>query len=170
MGSSIVMNDKGSRLYTKSWIETEYKKQQEGEKCREYVPTDTCIVSLTGCLDLEDFVVEEGKVNVSTMIMLDLESRKDVNEVSKLIVVPLIGVKSEDASSSGVLENVVLFLQFMLKKLEHVVDSLTRRIHLWARNAEGPKKLCNAFKRETTRNEEQDEVCSLVGDSMWGVV
>ena len=55
-------------MYTISWVETNFLKEDNVEQLREDVPIDVCIVNLSGCLVLEGFVVKEGNMNVSTMI------------------------------------------------------------------------------------------------------
>ena len=47
---------------------------------------------------------------MSRKSLLDLESLVHLNNVPKLILVPLFGIESKDARSSGVLEDGVSFL------------------------------------------------------------
>ena len=59
---------------------------------------------------MEDALVEEAKLNVFTMRFLDLECLVHSNDVPKLILVPIIGIESKDASSSGFLKDCALLL------------------------------------------------------------
>lgn len=52
---------------------------------------------------LEDFVVEEGKLKISTTSLSELECLVHLNDALKLILMLLIGIESKDSRSSGVL-------------------------------------------------------------------
>ena len=104
VGSRTKENYMELRMYTIRWIETHYRKEDNVEQVREDVSTDLCIVNLAGCLALEDFLVKEGNLNVSTMSLSDLECMSHSNYVLKLILVPLIDIEPKDVSSSDVLQ------------------------------------------------------------------
>jgi len=68
VGSRTKENDIKLRMYTISWVETNYLKEDNVEQVREDAPINVCIVKLSGCLVLEDFLAKEGNLNVSSML------------------------------------------------------------------------------------------------------
>ena len=78
-------------MYTVSWIDTNYQNEDNVQQVGEDVSINLFILNLSGCLILEDSVVEEVKLNVFTMSFLDLECQVHSNYVPKLILVPFIG-------------------------------------------------------------------------------
>lgn len=70
VGSRTKVNDKDTRMCTTRWIEMKYWKEDNVEQVGEGVSTDHCIMNLAGCLKLYTFMVEEGKLNASTMRFL----------------------------------------------------------------------------------------------------
>lgn len=64
------------------------------------------------------------------------------NDFMKLKSVPLLVVRSKDASSSKVLEDCVIWLDLVSKNLEGVTNVVTVKIGFWTQNGEGTKKVC----------------------------
>ena len=166
--------EKEPRMYTTSWIETDCPSQNDADQNQGSPPADICIVNLPGCSALDMSVVEEeqeDKVNVSTMTLADIESLADPNDVPEVALVPIVDIKSTDASSTDVLEACVRLMQIMSKKLQGATDGVSRRICFWTRNAEGPHPQPvrdDASENGKTKSDDYDERCSLVGGSVWG--
>ena len=77
------------------------------------------------------------------MSLSDLECLAHSNNVPKLILVPLIVIESNDAISSGVIEDYVLLLWVTLKKLGDVDDGVNMQRGFWTRNVEILKIVCD---------------------------
>ena len=65
-------------------------------------------------------MVEEGKLNMYTVSLFDLECLTHSNDVPNIILVTLLGIESKDASSSSVLKDCILLLQVALNKIQDV--------------------------------------------------
>ena len=175
LGSAMMTSDNKNepRMYTTRWIETDSLSQDDTDQDQGSPAADVCIMTLPGCLALDmSSVEEEDKMNVSTMLLSDLECLADANDVAEVVLVPLVDIESTDASSTVVLEACVSLMQIMSKKLQDATDGVRRRICFWTRNAEGPAQVHNDDASESgkTRSEDYDETCSLVGGSVWGMV
>lgn len=96
-------------------------------------------------------MVKEGKLNVSTISLSDLECVAHSNDVPKLILVPLIGIESKGSISSVVLQYFLLLFQAVFKKLQDVSYDVSCGICFWTWNVEIPKPVCGGRARGGTQ-------------------
>merc|ERR1739844_164018 len=122
LGSAMMASDNENepRMYTTRWIETDCLSQDDTDQDQGSPAADICIVTLPGCLALDMSAADEegndeNKLNVSTMLLSDLECLADVNDVAEVVLVPLVDIESTDASSPVVLEACVSLMQIMSK-------------------------------------------------------
>ena len=69
-------------MYTTSWIETDCLSRDDTDQDQGSVAADVCIVTFPGCLalDMSATEEEEDKLNVSTILLSDLECLADAND------------------------------------------------------------------------------------------
>ena len=169
-------------MCTLDWVETQNINggdiEGDSKHLLDDLSGDVCVINIPGCSTLDTLLVQvenlnektQCTTNISSMKFSEVEALLNANDIPKYILVPLVDLECKDPSSSFVLEGCISLLQVLLKKLNNATDGITRCIGFWTRNAEVPQKLLGMKDEDDVKIDDIDEVLSLVGGSVWGMV